>query len=231
MYDVFFISYDEPNADENWDLLKQKMPVAQRVHGVKGILNAHKQCAEKCSTKMFYVVDGDSEVMESFDFKYIPPDHQQSFIHVWRARNPVNGLIYGYGGIKLLPVRHVLDMPAMATDMTTSLSNAFVVMPNLASITHFNSSPFNAWRAAFRECTKLSSQSIERQNTDETVRRLEIWKTMGAHKVFGKYVIEGAEQGQQFGQANAEDRDQLSRINDFDWLKERFKGIYGDNSI
>ena len=37
MFDIIFISFDEPNADENWKLLKEIAPHAKRVHGVKGI--------------------------------------------------------------------------------------------------------------------------------------------------------------------------------------------------
>lgn len=226
MFDIFFISYDEPNADDNWQLLTDRFPLAKRVHGIKGILNAHQVCARQCMTKMFYVVDGDSEVLESFKFSHIPPDHQQGFIHVWRARNAVNGLVYGYGGIKLLSVDRVLNMPAMATDMTTALSNQFMIMQELASITHFNTSPFNAWRAAFRECTKLSSKSIERQKTQETNDRLAVWKTMGENKPFGKYAIDGAHAGEHYGQANAEDKQALAMINNYEWLKERFDQAY-----
>ena len=30
--------------------------------------------------------------------------------HVWRSKNPVNELVYGYGGVKLLPTKLTLDM-------------------------------------------------------------------------------------------------------------------------
>ena len=29
---------------------------------------------------------------------------------VWRSKNPVNELVYGYGGVKLLPTKLTLDM-------------------------------------------------------------------------------------------------------------------------
>mgnify|MGYP001460781096 CR=1 FL=1 len=32
--DIVFMSYDEPNADQNWEKLKTKYPRAKRVHGV-----------------------------------------------------------------------------------------------------------------------------------------------------------------------------------------------------
>lgn len=226
MFDIFMITYDEPNGDTNWDALHSRFPTARRVHGVKGILNAHRQCAASTHGRMFWVVDGDTEVLGSFAFTYTPPHHQQDFIHVWRARNPVNGLMYGYGGIKLLPTQIVTDAPAMATDMTTGLSTMFVVMPELASITHFNSSEFNAWRGAFRECVKLSAGVIDRQVSDETTKRLDFWSTMGGNKQYGDYVLAGARAGIEYGTTHSGDTEKLKMVNDFDWLRTEFFRIY-----
>jgi len=59
-FDIVFLSYDEPLAEEHWKRLKKRFPYAQRVHGVKGILKAHKKCAKLARTDYFFVVDGDS---------------------------------------------------------------------------------------------------------------------------------------------------------------------------
>ena len=40
--DFVFISYTEPNKEENWADLKNKVPWAKRVDGVKGFDSAHK---------------------------------------------------------------------------------------------------------------------------------------------------------------------------------------------
>ena len=43
--DIIFLSYDEPNAEENWADLKKKIPWAKRVHGVEGFQMRHtKSC-------------------------------------------------------------------------------------------------------------------------------------------------------------------------------------------
>ena len=55
MFDIIFISYKEPNADSNFKDLQSRFPIAQRVHGVKGIHQAHIEAAKKALTKMFYV--------------------------------------------------------------------------------------------------------------------------------------------------------------------------------
>ena len=61
--DIIFISYDEINAEENWNKLITKAPYAKRIHGIKGIFEAHKAAAELATTELFYVVDADMEIL------------------------------------------------------------------------------------------------------------------------------------------------------------------------
>ena len=65
-FDVIFISYDEPNADENYEHLKTLVQHAKRVHGVEGIDAAHKQAAKKSYSEHFFVIDGDTKVNDWF---------------------------------------------------------------------------------------------------------------------------------------------------------------------
>ena len=120
MYEIFFISYNEPNADSNWELLKSRFPIARRIHGIKGIQQAHYVAATQSFTKMFYVVDGDAQIVSSFDFDHSLEREDYDTVHVWKSRNPINGLEYGYGGVKLLPKHKVLQMDLNKVDMTTS---------------------------------------------------------------------------------------------------------------
>ena len=168
MYDIIFISYNEPNADINFENLKSRFPYAQRVNGIKGIHQAHIAAARKAFTKMFWVVDADAEILDTFNFDYIVSEYDLENVHVWRSRNPVNDLEYGYGCVKLLPKRLTQNMDISKPDMTTSISSLFKAMPEVSNITAFNTDPFNTWKSAFRECCKLASKTIERQNDEET---------------------------------------------------------------
>ena len=222
MYDIVFISYQEPNADDNWESLKLRFPNAKRIHGVKGIHQAHIAAAKKCFTKMFWIVDGDAVIMDDFNFDYEVPSHQQDHVHVWRSKNPVNDLVYGYGGIKLFPRRMTINMDTSKPDMTTSITDKFKPMPQLANITAFNTGPFETWKSAFRECTKLASKIIDRQKNEETENRLHIWQTVGKDRPYGEFALRGAREGAAYGMANQGNTEALKKINDFDWLKERF---------
>ena len=65
-FDVFYISFDEPNCEKHYADLVNKIPWAQRVHGVKGFDSAHKAAAEASKTDRFITIDGDNIVDETF---------------------------------------------------------------------------------------------------------------------------------------------------------------------
>ena len=221
-YDIIFISYNEPQADENFARLKARFPYAQRVQGIKGIHEAHIAAAKKAFTKMFWVVDADAQILDTFNFDHAVSEYDLENVHVWRSRNPINDLEYGYGGVKLLPKSLTQNMDTSKPDMTTSISSLFKAMPEISNVTAFNVDAFNTWKSAFRECVKLASKTIDRQDDTDTNYRLNVWCTRGLDRSFGREAIEGAVQGKQYGLENKDNNEALKLINDFDWLRERF---------
>ena len=219
MYDIVFISYNETQAEENWSNLKDRFPYAKRIHGVKGIHQAHIEAAKVAVTDMLWIVDADAIVLDSFDFSYIPDITNQDTVYVYTSINPINGLEYGNGGVKLFPRLATVNMDTTTNDMSTSISDKFKVVDEISNIAAFNVDEFSTWRSAFRECAKLSSKTIKGQVDDETNERLRIWTTVGKDKPFGEYCINGARAGMEFGLSNSSD---LNLINNFDWLKEQF---------
>jgi hypothetical protein len=223
VFDIVFISYNELTAEGNLKLLRDRFPLAKHVSGVKGIHQAHIEAAKRSFSPMFWVVDADAIILDTFNFNYSLTKEEYDIVHVWRSRNPVNGLEYGYGGVKLLPKKLTLNMDLSKTDMTTSISPKFKAMDEISNITAFNTDPFSSWRSAFRECTKLSSKVIEGQVSVETSSRLDTWCTRGIDAVYGDYAISGAIAGRKYGKENAANLAALSLINDFDWLKNQFQ--------
>ena len=223
-YDIVFISYQEPTADEYYKYLTDRFPRAKRIHGVKGIHQAHIAAAKLCETDMFWIVDGDALVDPNFKFDYQVPRWDKETVHVWRSVNPINDLVYGYGGIKLFPTQLTINMDTSRPDMTTSVSSKFKAVQEISNVTGFNTDPFNTWKSAFRECVKLSSKVIDRQKNNETEERLRIWQTVGKSRPFGEYAILGATAGAVYGEQNKNNIDALKKINDFEWLKEQFDG-------
>jgi hypothetical protein len=166
---------------------------------------------------MFWVVDADAIVLDTFNFDYKVTKEEHDIVHVWRSRNPVNGLEYGYGGVKLLPKKLTIDMDVTSTDMTMNISTRFKAMEEISNITAFNTDPFSTWRSAFRECCKLAVT-----NNQESLSRLHQWCTINDAVPYGYYAYLGALAGQSYGQKNASNKEALDKINDFNWLEVRW---------
>lgn len=221
-YDCVFVSYFEKNREANLKRVKQKRPDVKEVSGVKGIHNAHLAAAKLCETDYFWVIDGDAELVDDFNFECDIEFNEPEAVRVWRSVNPINKLVYGNGGVKLLPRMATIRMNSNTTDMTTSISKVYKPIPIISNVTKFNTDPFNTWRSAFRECAKLASQTINNQVSDETVERLDVWCTVGVEEEYGEYAIEGAKLGMAYGKQNKDNHENLMRINDFEWLKEQY---------
>ena len=221
MYDIVFISYYEPNAEQNFDDLYSRFNTVgvfgdrvKRVSNVKGIHNAHIEAAKLAKTSYFYVVDGDAKVVQ--DFKFAHTAEERDIVHVYHSANPINNLTYGYGGVKLLPTTLTHNMDITTTDMTTSISDKFKVINEVSNITAFDTDAFSTWKSAFRECAKLASKTINRQDEEETNARLKTYAT-GSYK---RDALRGANAGMQFGLSNSSS---LNLINNFDWLRSQYE--------
>jgi len=225
-FDVVFISYHEPNAEANWQILKERFPFAKRVKNVKGIFEAHKQAAQLATTEMFYVVDGDAEIVDDFNFDFVPPIFQMNCVHLWTSLNPINDLEYGYGGVKLFPRQVLLDAETWNIDLTTGLG-PLAFYHKVSNVTAFNTDPFNTWRSAFRECAKLSaSLHMNQYQFAETEERLRIWNSVGEDKPFGTYALHGAKLGTNYGLQHFNDVEMMKKINDFEWMKNEFTKFF-----
>ena len=221
-FDVFMISYHEAEADANFLKLQQKFPDAKHVKNVEGIGNAHKECAKQSTTEMVYIVDADADIVDDFHFDYMPPmSKRKNTTYVWSARNPINGLEYGYGAVKLFPRNQLLEMGHELPDFTTGTA-FYQPVANVSNYTRFNKDPYRTWRSAFRECVKLASSVNPNQKQEETDARLETWCTVDNGERFGRYCIKGALEGKAYGEANKGDVEALNKINDYEWLREQF---------
>ena len=212
--DVIFLSYHESNAEKNWQRLLTKAPNAKRVDGVKGILEAHQAAAELSSTDMFYVVDGDAYVLDDFEFNYVPDIFDRDAVYVYQSINPINRLVYGYGGIKILPKHQTTITRTANTDITTSISDKFIIIEKMSNITAFNTDAFNTWRSAFRECAKLAAGNIAQSDRHENRRRLSKWQTTGHQEPYGVDAMDGANHGSKYGEKLINDKDWLRKVYD-----------------
>ena len=216
--DKWFLVYDDPFAKINFKKAKEKLDTLKKIVTGTGIHASHKTCAERSITNRFLVLDADCEILDSFSYtKFLNSLSEEKKVFVFRSVNPVNNLVYGHGGIKVFDKR--LFNNNNAVDMTT----AFEIVPvdYVTNIHKFNSTPFHAWRTAFRECVKLSSGTVKLRNFKDDEYRLTTWCEVFNDVDNAEFVKAGAIAGREYGYKNKD----IHMINDFSWLKKKFEEI------
>lgn len=233
-FDLFYLSYDEPQKEEFWAKLQDICPWAQRIDGVKGFDSAHKACANASTTDRFITVDGDNIVYpEFFDLEIEIPTHLQDKTLSWGARNVVNGLHYGNGGLKLWTKDFVLNMRTHENatrdeeKVDFCWDDKYVQLNNTYSDTCVNGSPFQAFRAGFREGVKMTldrgmkAQGLIKNSVYATnYKRLLIWASVGRDVTNGVWSIYGTRLG--IYMANIQADFDIAQISDYDWFKKYF---------
>ena len=220
--DIIFISYDEPNADENWSIVNAKFPEARRLHGVKGMENALLEAAKMSNTKWYYAVFAKTELHPDFDFSYRPDLFQKPKHYIFHAENPLNDLEYGHMGVVLYNCGIVKSTEEFGIDYT--MSSLHEVIPTVSAIARFNSNPYQTWRTAFREAGKLAQFCDEKENIENSYR-LDVW-TSEAKGQYSEWCLQGARDGVLFYRANKGNHKDLQQAFDWVWLREYFTSIY-----
>lgn len=209
--DCIFLTYDEPKKEEFWVTIQNMVPWAKRVDGVLGSDAAHKAAADASDTERFILIDGDNiPDANFFNLQMALDDNNRNCVFRWRARNTINGLMYGNGGLSSWTKDFVYNMRTHeATDGTNETLVEFCFHPkywamaDCFSTTYPNGSEFQAWRAGFREgvkmCldrgTKPSISEFESRVVSRNFDNLCIWQTVGADAEHGKCAIYGARLG------------------------------------
>lgn len=236
--DIFYLTYHGDFSEDNFNQIKKLAAKNQRVVNiadVDGIYNGHKQCALESKTKHFFVVDGDAWVLDDFDFSYIPSETDEVYpetcsaqcTHVWRAINPATGQVYGYGGVKLFAReafmdKAYIDVEFPGVDVTTEVAKrgySYLPIETISNETRFATTPFSAWKSAFRETVKLASGVA----TQDRRKRINEWHNPSKDVPYSNEIAMGAKMGENYGNYHIGDGDKLFRINNWQWLSTWFK--------
>jgi hypothetical protein len=209
--DCIYLTYDEPQKEEFWIKIQNIVPWAKRVDGIKGSDAAHKAAADASDTDRFVLIDGDNIPDPTFFNQQLTiDDTNQDCVFRWRARNNINGLMYGNGGMSCWTKDFVYNMKTHeATDGTAENDVEFCfysnywAMKDCYSTTYPNGSAFQAWRAGFREGVKMcldrgskpTLQEFEQRVNNRNYDHLCIWQTVGADVEHGFWAIYGARLG------------------------------------
>lgn len=216
--DCIYLSYDEPQKEEFWLKIRNMVPYAKRVDGVKGSDAAHKAAAEASDTERFILIDGDNMPDPDFFNKQLDfrDAHKDAYLAQfrWKAVNNVNGLRYGNGGMSSWTKTYVMNMKTHEhTDgsdhtqvdfcMDGDKDNLYWHMYDCYSTTYPNYTPFQAWRAGFREGVKMCLERGKVPTIDEFKERvngrnlnhLTIWHNVGSDVENGMWAIAGSRLG------------------------------------
>ena len=207
--DFVYISFKEPNKEQNWADIKNKVPWAKRVDGVVGFDSAHKAAAELAETDFFISVDGDNVIDERFLLQTLDWEKtDRKAVHRWRAKNSINGLVYGNGGLVGWDKETCLNMRTHenADSQENEIDFCWGVphenLHNCYSTTVINGSEQQAFVAGYREGVKMSTEKGRPIPAEDfhkiwpnNLRMLSTWCTIGADVEFGKYAMLGARMG------------------------------------
>lgn len=236
--DFVFISFQEPNREENYANLLNIVPWAKRVDGVVGFDNAHKAAAELAETDFFISIDGDNVIDPSFLLQKLDwKKTNKKAVHRWKAKNSINGLIYGNGGVVGWDRETCLKMKTHenAEDEKAKIDFCWTVphenLHNVYSNTVINHSPDQAFIAGFREGVKMSLDQGERISPldfsskmhQHNLRILSIWQSVGADVQNGKYAMLGARIG--CYQATIKNKFDLEHVRNLDSCKTFFQEV------
>jgi len=239
--DCIYLTYDEPNKETNWIKIQNMVPWASRVDGVKGSDAAHKAAAEASGTDRFILIDGDNVPDPVFfNLQLTLDDSNRDCVFRWRARNAVNGLMYGNGGMSSWTRDFVRNMRTHeATDGTAENDVEFCFysdywsMHDCYSITYPNATPFQAWRAGFREGVKMaldrgakiSLQEFKSRVNTRNYDNLCVWQSVGSDVENGFWAIYGARLGTYMMMLEGWDHRQ---VQDFDTLAMLWRNFEQD---
>jgi len=241
--DCIYLTYDEPEREEFWVKIRNMIPWAQRVDGVKGSDAAHKAAADASTTERFILIDGDNLPDEQF-FNLtleLPDERWESAVFRWRARNYINGLMYGNGGLSSWTRTFANNMRTheatdgrVETEIEFCFDPLYWPMHDCYSTTYPNGSAFQAWRAGFREGVKMclnqgrrpSLSEFKNQVHQRNLDHLTIWQNVGRDVDHGVWAIAGARMGTYMTMLTEWD---YRLVQDFSALAEIFKTVDGHN--
>lgn len=216
-FPVFFLSNGETNAEEHWQHLKRICPRAERVNGISPRYNAFLQCAELSEEfSHFFVVTGKNKVTDASVFNYTPDSSVPTAHIMFQAKNMSNRLEYGHMAVGCYNKSLVVNTPKNFGLDFTEYGKIYPV-PLTVSEAHFATSPYEAWRTAFRETVKLTLK-----DTDLSKKWLHRW-TSYAEGEHADWVLRGATDGQEYAKEYKYDNNMLLKTEQWDWLEDCFK--------
>ncbi|WP_422037545.1 hypothetical protein [Roseibium sp.] len=217
--DAVFLSIDEPNADVHYARVLEILPHAQRVHGVMGFDAAHRQAGEISRSDHVITIDADNFLIDDLFFSgtFDVSPRDRGAVFSFSARNVLNALEYGNGGVKIWPRETLVTLRShenarrreAAVDFCWT--TPYFQANRILSEVHMTATPFQAFRGGFREGVKFNladgvlayeawpdlpkSEALLQHIGAANHERLRVWCSVGLDTPNGDWAILGARLG------------------------------------
>ncbi|WP_434050794.1 MAG: hypothetical protein RDA78_15860 [Roseibium sp.] len=217
--DAIFLSFDEPNADVHYKRVLELLPHAKRVHGVEGFDAAHRQAGEVASSDHVITIDADNLLVDDrfFTGRFDVSPRDRGAVFSFSARNVLNALEYGNGGVKIWPretlttLRSHENAQRREAAVDFCWTTPYFQINRVLSEVHMTATPFQAFRGGFREGVKFNlaggilayeawpdlpkSEALLRHIGAANHERLRVWCSVGLDTPNGDWAILGARLG------------------------------------
>ncbi len=217
--DAVFLSFDEPNADENYKRVLEILPHARRVHGVEGFDAAHRQAGEVAASDHVITIDADNLLIDDLFFTrcFDVSPRDRGAVFSFSARNVLNALEYGNGGVKIWPRETLVTLRSHENAQRREAAvdfcwtTPYFQVNRVLSEVHMTASPFQAFRGGFREGVKFNlaggilayeawpdlpkREALFQHIGAANRERLRVWCSVGQDAPNGDWAILGARLG------------------------------------
>jgi hypothetical protein len=211
MFDVFFISFDETNKEENWKRLLEFHPNAKRVDGVNGISTAHLICNQESTTSNFWTVDGDNWLLRSLS---IPYDTDADLL-MFKSIDCIDATISTIGAVKLWKKDSIVNKTMSKGDFCLNATRKAEEKHKVFSIHKYDNTPYEAWRHTFRQMVKCYSGILPPSAL--AINECNVQK----HKDLNVYSYQGFLDAKEYVKECKGFFPKINLINDFEWLRSK----------
>lgn len=227
MWDIFFISYQESNCEQNWRRLLEFHPDAKRIHGIKGIHNVHLSANLLSQTEFFWTVDGDNYLLKPLKIVELP----EVDLTIFHSEDPLCPETTALGSVKLWRKDSMINKDMSKGDFTLFSTATKKVIPDCFGISIYNATPFETWKTSFRHCVKLLScilQSRDPKYATNINRYIANWKnTQNSAGLNANWAYKGFLDAEDYVKIYDNNMTELNKINDYKWLNNFWSTKYG----
>jgi hypothetical protein len=223
IYDVFFISYDEPNCEENWQRALQLHPDAKRIQGVKGIDVANLMCHEQSNTDKYWTVDGDNWLLRKLLFPA-----NSDCLYFFKSLDPIDGDVCSLGSVKLWTKGSLINTDMSKGDFSKNATEHNTTVCITSSEHRYNSTPESTWKTCFRQMLKCYGGILPKDVIQSNVEKYKKFQHIDDGKNNAIWGYKALLDAQKYIIECDGSFDKINLINDYEWLKYKFNACAED---